>query len=101
LAARFSPAGQERTYDRGHYTSAVAEPARRTVDPAENVPGFDPTAVERSYAAYRARRLADARAKRARRAARLRFAMVMLVLLGLCIYLALVVWHEIQRLFGL
>jgi hypothetical protein len=79
----------------------VGRPARRTGDAPEDAPRFDPTAVERSYAVYRARRRAEARAARARRSGRIRFVTVMLVLLGLCVYLGVVVWHEIQRLFGL
>jgi cell division septal protein FtsQ len=84
----------------------VAEPSRHPARPAEpeaadDAPPHDPTAVERAYAAHRARRRAQLRQARARRYARVRFFVVIAVLLGLCIYLTLTVWQEIERLFGL
>jgi hypothetical protein len=78
----------------------VAEPARR-VEAPPSVPTYDPTAVERAYVLYRARRDARVRRTRARRTARLRFFLVLAVLLALSVYIALAVWHEIQRMFGL
>jgi hypothetical protein len=78
----------------------MAEPARRTEAPT-SVPSYDPTAVERAYVLHRARRHARVRRTRARRSARVRFFVVLLLLFALSVYIALVVWHEIERLFGL
>lgn len=84
----------------------MAEPVRKGSRPAgqdaaEDVPEHDPTAVERAYAAHRARRRALIRRKRARRYARVRFFVVIALLLGLCVYLGVTVWREVERLFGL
>jgi hypothetical protein len=78
----------------------VAEPARRRKR-QENVPTYDPAAVERAYAAHRAKRDARIRRRRARRYGRIRFFVVILLLLGLCVFLAVIAWREIERLFGL
>jgi hypothetical protein len=78
----------------------VAEPARRS-ERQENVPTYDPRAVERAYVAHRRQRRARISRLKARRHAGLRFFFVMLLLLALCIFLALVAWREIQQLFGL
>jgi hypothetical protein len=82
------------------YYRVVAEPARGSGAPA-GVPSHDPDAVERAYVVHRARRHARVRRKRARRYARLRFFVVMLLLLALCIYIGLTVWREIEHLFGI
>ena len=80
----------------------MAEAARRRdAGDGQEVPAYDPTAVERAYIAHRAQREARLRRTRARRNGRIRFLAVMAVLLGLAIYLAVTVWHEIQHLFGL
>jgi hypothetical protein len=65
------------------------------------VPTYDPTAVERAYVAHRAKRDARVRRHRARSSARLRFFVVMILLLALVAFLALTAWREIERLFGL
>ena len=78
----------------------MAQPARRS-RPKSGVPVYDPSAVERRYAAHRARRQARVARVRARRSARLRFLVVLLVLLALAAYLAVALWREIERLFGL
>jgi hypothetical protein len=82
------------------YTARVAERARLE-ERQQNVPTYDPVVVERAYAAHRAKRHAQIRRKRARRYAGARFFVFMLLLLGLCVFLALTVWREIERLFGL
>jgi hypothetical protein len=77
----------------------VAQPLRR---PAEDeAPPIDPVAIDRAYRVERARRkLRDERRRASRRANR-RFWLAMLALIVACVLLALTVWNEIQRLFGL
>ena len=77
----------------------MAQPLRT---PAEDeAPPIDPAAVDRAYRVERARRrLRDERRRASRRANR-RFWLVMLALLAACVLLALTVWNEIERLFGL
>ena len=78
----------------------MAQLARRS-ERSDHVPPYDPTAVERAYAAHRARREARLRRKRARRSARVRFGVIMLTLLALATVLGVAVWREIERLFVL
>jgi Tfp pilus assembly protein PilN len=75
----------------------MAEPARRQAD----APDVDPAAVDRAYRYHRERRRAKVRHTRARKRAQLRFWVVLLLLTGLAIYLMLLVWSQIERLFGL
>jgi hypothetical protein len=78
----------------------MAEPARRQTA-AEEAPPYDPRAIERTLYEQRMRREARVAHKRARRNARLRFFVVVLALLGGAVALGIVVWQEIQKLFGL
>jgi hypothetical protein len=78
----------------------MAEPARRR-DAVEDPPPIDPSAIDRAYRFHRARRRAREERVRERGLARLRFWAVLLTLLVLTGYLSLVVWHQIERLFGL
>jgi hypothetical protein len=78
----------------------MAEPARRR-DAVEDPPQHDPTAIDRAYRFHRARRRAREERVRERGLARLRFWVVLLTLLVLASYLSLVVWRQIERLFGL
>jgi uncharacterized membrane protein len=78
----------------------MAEPAKKTRPPAADSLG-DPTAVARAYQLQRARRRAREQRNRERRAAQIRFWLIVLGLLALSAYLTLVIWHEVQRLFGL
>jgi hypothetical protein len=78
----------------------MAEPARRQTA-AEEAPHYDPRSIERTLMEQRARREARRAHKRARGHARLRFFIVILVLLGGTAALGFVVWQEIQKLFGL
>jgi hypothetical protein len=79
----------------------MAQPARRNeVLPDEDVP-LDPTAIERRYRLERARRRARERHKQETTLARFRFYAVMLVLGVAATALLVLVWHEIQHLFGL
>ncbi|HEY7707249.1 MAG TPA: hypothetical protein VH968_08795 [Gaiellaceae bacterium] len=78
----------------------MAEPARRS-DAAEEPPLPDPIAVERTYRFHKARRRIRQERKQERALAKLRFLAVTLCLLVLTAYLALVVWRQIEHLFGL
>ena len=78
----------------------MAEPARRQTA-AEEAPPYDPSAIERTLHEQRVRREVRLERKRARRNARLRFFVVVLALLGGAVALGIVVWQEIQKLFGL
>jgi hypothetical protein len=76
----------------------MAEPARRQ---REDVPDVDPAAVDRAYRYYQERRRAKVRHTRAQKHARLRFWVVLLLLTGLAVYLLLLVWSQVEQLFGL
>jgi hypothetical protein len=78
----------------------MAEPARRP-DAVEDPPTYDPTAIDRAYRFHRARRRAREDRVRERGLASLRFWTVLLVLLVLTAYLSVVVWRQIEQLFGL
>ena len=86
---------------RSLYNCRMAEPARHT--PASEVlPPVDPApAVDRAYHFHRARRRARVERKRDVRRAGLRFWIFLFLLLALALFLALTVWHQLQRLFGL
>jgi hypothetical protein len=77
----------------------MAQPARRIAAPEE--PPVDPEAVDRAYRYHRARRNARSRRKRESARARLRFALVLGVLVAFAIVLMLTIWHEVQNVFGL
>jgi hypothetical protein len=76
----------------------MAQPARRQL---EDVPDVDPAAVDRAYRYYRERRRAKVRHTRAQKRARIRFWVVLLLLTGLAVYLLLLVWSQVEQLFGL
>ena len=78
----------------------MAEPARRH-DVVEEPPPIDPRAVDRAYRFHRARRRAREERVRERSLARVRFWFVLLTLLVLAAYLSLIVWRQVQSLFGL
>jgi len=75
----------------------MAEPARRPelVDEALEL---DPAAVQHAYQVHRARRRAH---RNRERETKLRFWLVLLVLVAGSLYLSIVIWHQIQRTFGL
>ena len=78
------------------------EPARLPQAlPAEEEPPLDPDAVARAYRYHRAQRRARIERRRRSRHATLRFVVVFGVLLAAAIALAIVLWHEVQRLFGI
>jgi hypothetical protein len=62
---------------------------------------LDPTAVARAYRRERARRRAREDRARARQLAGLRFWLAVSLVVGTSVGLAIVIWHEIHRLFGL
>jgi hypothetical protein len=78
----------------------MAEPARRQ-DAVEEPPPFDPRAVDRAYRFHRARRRAREERVRERSLAGMRFWFVLLTLIVIAAYLSLVVWRQIEQLFGL
>jgi hypothetical protein len=84
----------------------MAEPATRRAaggdaPSADEVPRYDPLAVDRAYLQERARRRARIERTRARRRASFRFWFVLLLLLAASVLLSLTIWREIERLFGL
>lgn len=78
----------------------MAEPARRP-DADEDPPAYDTRAVDRAYRFHRARRRAREERVRERGLQRARFWTVLLTLIVLTAYLSLIVWREVQQLFGL
>jgi hypothetical protein len=76
----------------------MAEPARKL---PQDVPVYDPGAVRREYRRQRAKREARQQRNRERRAANIRFWLIVFALLALSIYLSIAMWHQVQRLFGL
>jgi hypothetical protein len=78
----------------------MAEPARRP-DAAEEPPLPDRTAIESRYRFHKKRRRMRQERKQERALARLRFFAVLLALLVAAAYLSLVVWRQVERLFGL
>jgi hypothetical protein len=78
----------------------MAEPARRHAVP-EEAPEYDPRSIERTVLEQRRRREARLARQRTQRNARIRFLFVIVTLLAASIALGILVWHQIQRLFGL
>jgi hypothetical protein len=78
----------------------MAEPARRRPALDEEQPSLDPAAIERAYRRERARRRARIERKSAARRSHVRFWVVLVALSFLTVFLALTVWHEIQKVFG-
>ena len=78
---------------------AMAQPARR-LDP-EDALQLDPAAVQQAYRLHRARRRAHRARERETARARLRFWLFLIGLVVLSIWLSVVVWRQIEKLFGL
>ena len=78
----------------------MAQPARRpeVVDEALQL---DPVAVQRAYQVHRARRRAHRHRERETKRAHRRFWLVLLGLVALSVYLSVVIWHQVERTFGL
>lgn len=77
----------------------MAQPLRTGAE--HEAPPIDPTAVQRAYRLERARRRVRDERRRASRRADRRFWFILLALVVACVVLALTVWHEVERLFGL
>ena len=78
----------------------MAQPARRP-DVVDEALQLDPVAVERAYRIHRARRRAHRQHARESKRAHLRFWLVLIGLVALSIYLSVIIWHQIERTFGL
>jgi hypothetical protein len=78
----------------------VAEPVQRE-RPRADAPPLDPTAVQRAYRFYRAQRYAKVEHLRETRMAHARFWAFLGLLLLACLVVAVTVWGEITKLFGL
>ncbi len=78
----------------------MAEPARRQ-EPVDEALELDPAAVQHAYQLHRARRRAHRNRERETKRANLRFWLVLLALVVASVYLSIVIWHQIQRTFGL
>lgn len=78
----------------------MAQPARRPELVDEGLE-LDPVAVQRAYHLHRARRRAHRQHRRETRRANLRFWIVLLALAVAIFYISIVVWHQIERTFGL
>ena len=78
----------------------MAEPARPR-NRTDEAPAYDPRSIMRRLAHERERRKARIAHKRRRRHANIRFLVAIAVLIGLIVFCALVVWHEVGRLFGI
>ena len=76
----------------------MAQAARR---PTSADPPVDPTAIERAYRLERAKRRARIDAARRRRHARIRFLVMILLLVGLAVFFSIAAWQQVSRLFGL
>ena len=69
--------------------------------PSDDVPVVDHEAVRDTVRLHRARRKARIEHRNRTRRAGIRFWLVLLLLLVASVVLSIVIWHEIQRLFGL
>jgi hypothetical protein len=77
----------------------MAEPAKKQLAPDE--PPIDPGAIQREYRRQKARRRHHQLRTREKRAANIRFWVIVLALLALSAYLTIAMWHQVQKLFGL
>ena len=80
--------------------SGMAEPARRPEVVDESLE-LDPVAVQRAYRLHRARRRHHRNRQRETQRAKLRFWFVLIALVSASVYLSFVIWHQIERTFGL
>lgn len=77
----------------------MAKPVEESA--VDDHPPIDPGAIEHAYRFHRARRHARVERRRRARLAGVRFWFVLLLLVAACSALAVVLWHEIEQLFGL
>jgi hypothetical protein len=78
----------------------MAQPARRPELVDESLE-LDPVAVQRAYQLHRARRRVHRNRRRETKRANLRFWFVLLVLVAASVYMSIIIWHQIERTFGL
>lgn len=78
----------------------MAEPARRP-EVVDDSLQLDPVAVQRAYELHRARRRAHRHHRQENKRAKLRFWLVLFGLIALSVYLSVIIWHQIERTFGL
>jgi hypothetical protein len=78
----------------------MAEPAQRERARAD-APQVDPQAIDRAYRFYRAQRHAKVEHRRATRMAHVRFWAFLGLLLIACAVVAVTVWGEVARIFGI
>jgi hypothetical protein len=77
----------------------VALPERQRVDDEDEL--LDPTAIHRNYRRQRIKRRAREDRAREKNLARLRFWLALTAVIATSIGLAIVIWNQIQSLFGL
>jgi hypothetical protein len=80
--------------------AAMGNPAPHR-DATDAPPAPDPRAVEHAYRLEKAKRHVRLARARERRAAHIRFFVVVVVLVALSLAFGLTAWREIQRVFGL
>ena len=68
---------------------------------ADDSPPIDPEAIEDAYRFHRARRRARFEHRRRAKHAGIRFWLVLLLLVAASTVLAVTLWREVERLFGL
>jgi hypothetical protein len=78
----------------------MAQAGRTQPAQDETIP-VDPHAIDRAYRLERAKRRARVERRRARRLAGFRFFLALVVLLALSVGFVVVVWRQVQELFGL
>ena len=78
----------------------MAEPAQHQ-RPRADAPPLDPTAIDRAYRFHRAKRHAKVEHRRASRRAHLRFWVFLGLLFLACLVVAVTIWGEIARIFGI
>ena len=83
------------------YDPRMPEPARRPPALEDDAPSLDPGAIERAYARERARRRARVQRRSAARRSNVRFWIVLLLLTFLTVVVALTVWNQVQKIFGI
>lgn len=80
-------------------SALIGSPAPKR--PPVEEPPIDPTAVQRRFALARARRRARIEYRQELKRARVRFLVLLGVLLFVTVFLALSIWEKIQAAFGL
>ena len=61
---------------------------------------LDPAVVQRAYQLHRARRRAHRNRRQETKRAKLRFWFVLFALMAASVFLSIVIWHQIERTFG-